>query len=220
MGGDATGPSEGRRHYRRGVTFVELLAHPDVVEDTRLASRVGFLALHGGVEPGTAEIARAAAEGAGASWYAVVQPATMKRHVPSHLIDPEGSGALRAFLAHVRLVVSIHGYFGRDDLERALLVGGADRERAARLALTLRAALPGYRVVDELDAIPPRLRGVDPRNPVNRAAGGGVQLELPHPVRSIGPYGRGDRRTEHRAHTRALVGALADFATGSYPLPA
>ena len=35
-----------------------LLARPDVVEEQVLASTVGFLALHGGLEPGTAEIAR------------------------------------------------------------------------------------------------------------------------------------------------------------------
>ena len=47
-----------RRRYRRRVAFAELLAHPDVVEELVLRSPVGFLALHGGLEPGTAEIAR------------------------------------------------------------------------------------------------------------------------------------------------------------------
>ena len=46
---------------------------------------------------------------------------------------------------------------------------------------------------------------------MNRAARG-VQVELPHPVRAIGPYGRGERGDLHRAHTEALVAALADFA--------
>ena len=50
---------------------------------------------------------------------------------------------------------------------------------AAHLAGHLRTALPGYEVVDDLDAIPPELRGVHRANPVNRAALGGVQLELP-----------------------------------------
>ena len=67
-------PAGGR--YRRRVAFAELLAHPDVVEEQVLASPVGFLALHGGLEPGTAEIAREAARRAGASCYAIVQPDT------------------------------------------------------------------------------------------------------------------------------------------------
>jgi hypothetical protein len=39
-----------------------------------------------------------------------------------------------------------------------------------------------------------------------------VQVELPHPVRAIGPYGRGEAGERHRAHTEALVDALAAFA--------
>jgi hypothetical protein len=39
-----------------------------------------------------------------------------------------------------------------------------------------------------------------------------VQVELPHPVRAIGPYGRGPQGELHRAHTEALVAALAQFA--------
>jgi phage replication-related protein YjqB (UPF0714/DUF867 family) len=90
-------------------------------------------------------------------------------------------------------------------------VGGRDRALASSLGTCLRAALPEYQVVDDLAAIPRRLRGVDPRNPVNRAARG-VQVELPHPVRAIGPYGRGEWGERHRAHTDALVATLADFA--------
>jgi phage replication-related protein YjqB (UPF0714/DUF867 family) len=211
MGADATQRAAPGR-YGRVVSFAELLAHPEVLEDGALGSPVGFLALHGGLEPGTAEIARDAAGRSGASWYSVVQPERLKRHVPSHQIDTESSPRLEAFLAHVRVVVSIHGYWGRDELHRAVLVGGADRALAAMLAATLRGALPAYRVVDELALIPRRLRGLDPRNPVNLAAGGGVQLELPHPVRAIGPYGHGTEGDVHRAHTRALVDALAVFA--------
>ena len=66
-------------------------------------------------------------------------------------------------------------------------------------------------MIDELDDIPRRLRGLDPRNP-GEPRRGGVQVELPHPVRAIGPYGRGERGDLHRAHTEALVAALADFA--------
>lgn len=198
------------------MAFADLLAHPDVVEEQVLAPRrrgpaVGFLALHGGLEPGTAEIALAAARRAGASWYVVRQPDDLKRHIPSHEHDPADSPLLAGFLAHVEVVVSVHGYWGHDDLHAALLVGGRDRTSAAALGTRLRAALPDYRVIDELDSIPRRLRGVDPRNPVNRTARG-VQVELPHPVRAIGPYARGERGDVHRAHTDALVDALVGFA--------
>jgi len=189
----------------------DLLAHPDVVEEQVLASPVGFLALHGGLEPATAEIAVAAARRAGASWYAIVQPDELKRHVPSHEHDPADAPLLAAFLSHVHVVISVHDYWGHDDLHAALLVGGRDRELAASLGARLRVALPDYRVIDDLDAIPRRLRGIDPRNPVNRAARG-VQVELPHPVRAIGPYGFGERGARHRAHADALVDALAAFA--------
>lgn len=194
--------------------FVDLLARPDVVEEQLLAPRgagtaVGFLALHGGLEPATAEIAVAAARRARASWYAIVQPHDLKCHVPSHEHDPADAPRLAAFLDHVDVVVSVHGYWGH--LDDGLLVGGRDRALAAALATRLRAALPEYRVVDDLDAIPRRLRGVDPRNPVNRC-GRGVQVELPHPVRAIGPYGRGEAGELRRAHVTVLVGALAAFA--------
>jgi phage replication-related protein YjqB (UPF0714/DUF867 family) len=211
MGADATQvvPTAG---YRRRVAFAELLAHPEVVEELTLGSPVGFLALHGGLEPGTAEIARDAARRSGASCYAVVQPHDLKCHVPSHEADPASSVHLERFLIHVEIVVSVHGYWGRDALHRAVLVGGGDRTRAAQLSGRLRAALPDYRIVDDLGSIPRRLRGLDPRNPVNRASGGGVQIELPHPVRALGPYGRGPDGELHRVHTEALVAALADFA--------
>jgi phage replication-related protein YjqB (UPF0714/DUF867 family) len=198
--------------YRHRVTFAELLAHPDVVEELVLESPVGFLALHGGLEPGTAEIARESAARASASCYVIVQPHDMKRHVPSHRSDPACAPQLAAFLAHVEVIVSVHGYWGHDDLHTALLVGGADRRLASELAEVLRGALPDYQVVDDLARIPRRLRGLDPRNPVNHAGGGGVQVELPHPVRAIGPYGHGPDAAGYRAHTAALVDALADFA--------
>ncbi len=193
------------------MAFAELLAHPDVVEEQVLAAPVGFLALHGGLEPGTAEIAREAARRSGASCYTIVQPDDLKHHVPSHQNDPAHAPLLAGFLHHVDAVVSVHGYWGHDDLHAALLVGGGDRVLAGALAVRLRVALPDYVVIDDLDGIPRRLRGLDPRNPVNRAPRG-VQLELPHPVRAIGPYGHGARGELHRTHTGALVAALADFA--------
>ena len=175
----ATAPDSRRRlrdsrrgRYRRRVAFAELLAHPDVVEELVLASPVGFLALHGGLEPGTAEIAREAARRAGASCYAIVQPDDLKHHVPSHENDPADAPLLAGFLDHVETVVSVHGYWGHDDLHSALLVGGGDRALAAALAARLRAALPDYVVIDDLDGIPRRLRGLDPAQPGEPSAGG------------------------------------------------
>jgi phage replication-related protein YjqB (UPF0714/DUF867 family) len=189
----------------------ELLQEPGVVEDLDLGSRVGFLAIHGGLEPGTAEVAQAAARGAGASYYTVQQPDDLKWHIPTHTIDPGEAPRLAAFLDHVDVVVSVHGYW-RADLRMAVLVGGANRELAAELGPLLRDALPEYEIVDDLDAIPVDLRGVHPANLVNLSRGGGVQLELPHPVRAVGPYGIGDGAARFRGHGAVLVDVLAGFA--------
>jgi phage replication-related protein YjqB (UPF0714/DUF867 family) len=191
--------------------FADLLAHPGVDESSEIAGRVGFLALHGGLERGTAEIARAAATRSGASWYAVVQPPDLRWHVPSHRFDPEVSPHLARVLDHCDLVVSIHGY-GREGLWTTLLLGGDDRRCARALGTCLRGALPEYEVLDDLDAIPRELRGVDPRNPVNRARGGGVQLELPPRVRGMGPHWAGHDEQEPVPHTAALVDGLVEFA--------
>ena len=126
----------------------EFLDFPGVQEHTVLRSRFGFLALHGGLEQETAEIATAAADAAGASVYAVVQPEDLRWHVPSRNYDPEHSGELATFLAHVDVVVSVHGYGGlrgADDRWTTVLVGGGNRELASDLAGVLRRALPHYR---------------------------------------------------------------------------
>lgn len=143
---------------------------------------LGFLALHGGIEPGTEGIALAAARATGASAYVVTQPRSLGWHISSHHIDPGHVPRLAEFLAHVDLVVSVHGYF-RPEQADAILVGGGRRDVAHDLAARLRAVVDEMPVVDDLPAIPRSMRGVDPRNPVNRARQGGVQLELPHRAR-------------------------------------
>jgi phage replication-related protein YjqB (UPF0714/DUF867 family) len=165
--------------------FAELLAHDGVEEDLVLRSSFGFMAFHGGnLEEGTDVMAAAAAEAAGASLYAVRQPVGLRWHVPSVEVTPDESPALAAFLDHVDVAVALHG-FGREGLWTTLLLGGQNRALAHHLAEHLRAALPpGYVVVDDLDAIPRELRGVHPRNPVNRPPSAGVQLELPPRTRS------------------------------------
>lgn len=166
-----------------------LLAFPGVEEYCELRSRFGFLALHGGLEAGTAELADAAAHAGGASLYAVVQPDDLRWHVPSHYYDPSLSPGLRDFLEHVEIVVSVHGFGGlrgADDRWTTALLGGANRDLAHALASALRDALPNYRWIDDVEVIPPQLRGVHPGNPVNRPRLGGVQLELPPRVRRPG----------------------------------
>jgi phage replication-related protein YjqB (UPF0714/DUF867 family) len=195
--------TDGAHRPESSSVLADLLRHPGVVEDVELRSRFGFLALHGGsLERGTAEIARAVADAADASLYTVCQPEDLRWHIPSYHYDPAESAALAQFLDHVHEVVSIHGY-GRKDQWRTLLVGGANRELAVRAARALRAALPEYRVVDELDEIPAALRGVHPDNPVNRTRRGGIQLELPPRVRD---------EAGHARERAALIGALASLA--------
>lgn len=190
--------------------FDELLAHDGVEERCELRGRFGFLAFHGGsLERMTDLIATEAAEAAGASLYAVLQPDDLRWHVPSRLFDPAHSPALAAFLDHVDEVVAVHGY-GRHGFFTRLLLGGAHRPLSAALAAELRPALPDYEVLDDLDDIPVTLRGQHPENPVNRARRGGVQLELPPRVRGLGPYW--DGRPDPGLHRRALVEALARFA--------
>jgi phage replication-related protein YjqB (UPF0714/DUF867 family) len=185
--------------------FAELLAEPGVTERVVLGSCFGFMAIHGGsLERGTAEIAAAAAGASGASLYAVEQPADLRWHLPSHLTDPASSPQLRAFLHHVEVVISVHGY-GRSGWWTRILAGGGNRTVAEDLASTLRLSLPSYEVFADLETIPVELRGLHPGNPVNVVGGGGVQLELPPRIRGIGP------RASER-DTRALVSGLAAFA--------
>jgi phage replication-related protein YjqB (UPF0714/DUF867 family) len=193
------------------VAFAELLAHPDVVEELALRSSVGVLALHGGLEPGTAEIARDIASRAGASCYTISQPRELRVHVPSVDADPEQMPSLAAFLDHVRTVVSVHGYYRPLERPQAVLVGGANRRLVGALASKLRPALPDYLVIDEIDAIPTHMRGVDPRNPVNLAERGGVQLELPHHLRAVRPSRYDAESALHRRHTQLLVKTTVDF---------
>jgi phage replication-related protein YjqB (UPF0714/DUF867 family) len=184
--------------------FDELLRHPGVVEECELRSAFGFLAIHGGsLERGTAEVATEAAERAGASLYAVRQPEDLHWHIPSELVDPSRAPSLNAFLEHVELVVSVHGY-GRKGRANVVLIGGRNRHLAARAASVLRAAVPSHRFVDDLHAIPRTLRGVHVDNPVNRTRGGGIQLELPPTLRN------GDGAASDRD---ALIAALASLAT-------
>jgi phage replication-related protein YjqB (UPF0714/DUF867 family) len=189
--------------------LAELLAHPGVEEVCVLRGRFGLLALHGGnLEQGTDVVASRVADRTGASLYMVRQPPDLYWHVPSVAFDAAASRALAAFVGHVDVVVAVHGY-GRIDMWTTLLLGGRNRCLATRLGAVLRASLGGgFTVVDDLGAIPPELRGLHPRNPVNLPRKAGAQLELPPRVRS----GTG-APTYRREYEDAVVDALAEVAT-------
>lgn len=201
-------------------TFAGLLAMAGVHEELVVRGRFGFMAYHGGgLEEQTDVIARVAAERSGASYYGVVHPAEWGLHLPSTRVDPAASARLRAFLDHVRVVVTVHG-FGRRHLLTSLLLGGSNRALAGDLAAELRPRLPAYEVLDDLDRIPKELRGVHPRNPVNLPPDGGVQLELPPRVRGSSPLWW-DWEHGLVPHTQALIDGLAAvalrYADGSAP---
>ncbi|BBZ08912.1 replication protein [Mycolicibacterium doricum] len=163
----------------------ELLADPAVIEHSALRSRFGFLAIHGGgLEQMTDVIAERAAEAAGASVYVVRHPEQYPHHLPSARYVGSESARLAEFLDHVGVAVSLHGY-GRVGRSTELLAGGRNRALAAHFAEHV--AIPGYRMITDLDDIPPELRGLHADNPVNRVRGGGAQLELTSRVRGLSP---------------------------------
>jgi len=197
--------------------FGDLLAHDGVEEVLELRGRFGFMAYHGGsLEEMTDVVARAAAEQSGASYYGVHQPPDLQWHLPSTAIDPGASPALAAFLEHVDVVVTIHG-FGRQGFWATLLLGGGNRELADHLGGELRVALPAYEIATDLERIPLPLRGLHPRNPVNLPRGGGVQIELPPRVRGQSPLWWDWDGPGLTPHTLALVDALAR-AAATWPL--
>ena len=167
-----------------GLTFRQLLALPKVTERHTLRSRFGVLAYHGGyVERVTSLIASMASERANATVYLVEQPADHALHIPSTRVRPEDSDMLAEVLGHVRTVCTVHGY-GREMDKQHILIGGRNRDLARHVGQHLDEQLDGkYPIVTDLDAMPPELRGVHPKNPANVPADGGVQLELPPAVR-------------------------------------
>ena len=192
------------------MDLAELLALPGVKEECVLRSAVGFMALHGGSQDrGTHEIASQAAERAGASYYAIIQPSDLRVHLTSRRHDPGHSEQLRAFLSHVDIAISVHG-FGRDGFNvivepaqgiviepygpalrgrqtgplRGIIIGGRNTQLLEMARQMLQGRFPGYRVADE------RIRlGFHADNPVNLPEAQGVQIELPPGLRGIGELG-------------------------------
>ncbi|MDT5117268.1 MAG: hypothetical protein QOE30_3007 [Mycobacterium sp.] len=188
----------------------ELLSQPGVSETSRLRSRFGFLAIHGGgLEEMTDVIAERAAEAAGASVYLLRHPDRYPHHLPSARFDPAQSPPLAEFLDHVDVAVSLHGY-GRIGRSTQLLAGGRNRALADHLARHIQ--LHGYQVVTDLDDIPHELRGLHPDNPVNRVRDGGTQLELSVRVRGLSPRSPLPGADGLSSVTSALVQGLAAAA--------
>jgi phage replication-related protein YjqB (UPF0714/DUF867 family) len=195
------------------TAFAALLQTPGVREVSELRGRVGFMAYHGGaLEAMTDIIATRAAERAGASLYAVIQPDGMREHLPSIQVRPAESERLATFIEHVDIVVTVHGY-GRRGLFSSLLLGGGNRNFAEHVGHALRRTLPAYDIRTEVDEIPEPLRGLHRHNPVNLPRDGGVQIELPPRVRGSSPLWWDWEGPGLTPHTESLIDGLVDAAT-------
>lgn len=193
--------------------FAALLGSAGVREVSELRGSIGFMAYHGGnLEWLTDVIAERAAERADASLYAVIQPNGMREHLASTRVNPAESPALEAFIGHVDIVITIHG-FGRMGLFSSLLLGGRNRRFAEHVGDSLRSHLPAYDILTDLEAIPPQLRGQHERNPVNLPPQQGVQIELPPRVRGSSPLWWDWEGPDLTPHTERLIDGLVEAAT-------
>jgi phage replication-related protein YjqB (UPF0714/DUF867 family) len=190
------------------------------------------MALHGGSQDrGTHEIASHAATQVGASYYAIIQPSDLRVHLTSRKHDPEQSEQLRAFLTHVDIAISVHG-FGRDGFNlfvdparglviepygpplrgsqtgplRGIIIGGQNEELLVAARQLMHRRFAGYRVADE------RIRlGFHSENPVNLPSAQGVQIELPPGLRGIGDLGE-NVVSRHDEMVRKVIATLVELA--------
>ncbi len=205
----------------RQLSFVEVAAEPGVHEVLDLRSTFGFCAFHGGnLERLTDQIASEAAARSGASFYGMLQPKGMRNHIPSALIGENPTPKLKSFLDHCDVVVAIHGY-GLKGRWTDLLFGGTNRPLAEHVARSVRSHLPQYHVIDDIEKIPKRLRGLHPTNPCNLPTHGGLQIELPPRVRGLSPlalyWPGGHGGTKRFPHTQHLIEGLIEAATSWEP---
>jgi phage replication-related protein YjqB (UPF0714/DUF867 family) len=191
----------------------DLLTYDGVSEECVLRSTFGFMAFHGGaLEEMTDIVASRAAERVGASYYGIQLPDNLEWHIPSHKVTADQSPLLDAFLSHVNIVITVHG-FGRAGFFTSLLLGGRNRRLASHLGDNLRKHLPAYRIIDDISDIPGNLRGMHQDNPVNVVEHAGVQLELPPRVRGSSPLWWDWEGPGLTPHTESLIDALVECAT-------
>ncbi|MFF4486173.1 poly-gamma-glutamate hydrolase family protein [Streptomyces sp. NPDC001544] len=176
---------------------------------------VGLLALHGANEGGTAELAGIVAGRCGATSLVFTQPGTRRPvHIPSPRMAVDHCALLGEFLSAVSLTVSLHGHM-RPDAARTVYLGGGNREAALVLAQEFDSCAPDFKAVTDVAAIPPALRGLHPRNPVNRTRRGGVQVELPLSARTADPVKRrGVPDRPPQPVIDALVAGVARLSAG------
>jgi phage replication-related protein YjqB (UPF0714/DUF867 family) len=169
---------------------------------------------------------------AGASYYAIIQPSDLRVHLTSRRHDPGQSERLGAFLAHVDIAISVHG-FGRDGFNlfadpaqgiviepygpalrgsqtgplRGIIIGGQNVQLLAVARRLMQGRFAGYRVADE------RIRlGFHPENPVNLPWAHGVQIELPPGLRGIGDLGEQLMSRQDEMVTEVIT-ALVELAS-------
>lgn len=131
-----------------------------------------ILAIHGGkIEPGTSQIAKAAADEWLDSYYCFegIKPSgNFDLHITSTNFDEPAALALVSYHEHA---VSIHGYKG--DEEKCTIVGGRDIQLRDAIVKSLNEY--GFKAVAATD----RFAGKEETNIVNRCRTGmGVQLEI------------------------------------------
>ncbi len=195
------------------MDLAELLAMPGVREDCILRSSVGFLALHGGSQDrGTEQIARRAAEIAGASYYAIVQPPGLRVHLTSRLHEPHHSALLTVGLEHVDVAISLHGSRARlvlllwFDPDCGLVVEPYGPALRGRQTGPLRGIIVGglnAQLLDAAHALSPALRRLPRRRRTDTARVSSRQSGQP----SKGPRRTGraaPRPARHRRFRRGL----------------
>ena len=166
----------------------EFLTRSEITEVCELRGRFGVMAYHGGnLERTTDAVAGEVARRTSSSFYAVIQDPPHRTHIASTAFDPGQSEALRRFLDHVDVVITVHGY-GRRRLWRHLLLGGRNRQLARHVAGYLRARLGWYRVLDDLDSIPVELARPTPEEPGESTglAGRAARAPADHSMESEG----------------------------------
>ena len=160
--------NELKQHEREGEDYVILLREGN--------SRIALIAPHGGgIEPGTIDIADAAA-GSEHAFYAfkgIKKEGNAALHITSDRFD-EPNGVHVA--EHADIVVSIHGCHGKD---RKVFIGGKNQKLKERICDILNKA--GFNAVIRTKS---GQRGQHPENICNRCrTGEGVQLEISRGLR-------------------------------------